>query len=514
MRALRSIRYRRELALGCLVSLAVHATLGVRSLTVLDRLFLPDDTYYTLTIARNIARGIGPSADGILLTSGFQPLLAFFLVPSFLFELDQQVPVYLAIFLGGVCGVVNTGLIGCWVAARTHSPGTTLAATLFAACAPVLVKNDLNGLETSLATALALCCVLAAGQARRTGALRWAAVTGCCAGLAMLARVDNAFVVGLVGLWCARGLPPRATGVLVGSALGCVLPWWGYALLTFGTVVPESGPAVRQIVAFHQSLHLTTAAAVHKAITALGRLVGASGGLPAKMIAGGILLAMADPLRRSLRAKRVDETTLLGVAGIAFLLFYTFYLPAFWFFERYFYFVYVCAIGCAAAALCRVGRALRGFAYGRMVAAAVAGGLILANVLSLIPLRSSPAGTLFAGDEGARGYGEVAREVLGWVPSGATVSAMQSGALGYYAPRSIRVLNLDGVVNRDARRALGERGLYAYLASSGVDYFADWDINVLMLLMHSGAPEPRAILSPLRRMKPQGRDRFTLFRVH
>ena len=58
-------------AAGFLLRVAVL----VRPLGVIDRLFVPDDTYYTLTIARSLARGHGPTVDGHVLTSGFQPLM-------------------------------------------------------------------------------------------------------------------------------------------------------------------------------------------------------------------------------------------------------------------------------------------------------------------------------------------------------------------------------------------------------------------------------------------------------
>ena len=50
-------------------------------LDTIDRKYVPDDTYYTLSIARSIAAGLGPTANGQDLTAGFQPLLAFLLVP-------------------------------------------------------------------------------------------------------------------------------------------------------------------------------------------------------------------------------------------------------------------------------------------------------------------------------------------------------------------------------------------------------------------------------------------------
>ena len=65
------------------VGLVIRLAVLARSLTIIDRLFVPDDTYYTLTIARSMAHGHGPTTDGSTLTSGFQPLLGFVMTPVF-----------------------------------------------------------------------------------------------------------------------------------------------------------------------------------------------------------------------------------------------------------------------------------------------------------------------------------------------------------------------------------------------------------------------------------------------
>jgi len=60
------------------VGLVFRVAVAFRPLAVLDRLFVPDDTYYTLSIARSLAHGLGPTVGGgAPLTNGFQPLVAF-----------------------------------------------------------------------------------------------------------------------------------------------------------------------------------------------------------------------------------------------------------------------------------------------------------------------------------------------------------------------------------------------------------------------------------------------------
>ena len=73
----------------------------LRPFPVVERLFVPDDTYYTLTIARSLARGDGPSTGGHVLTSGFQPLLGFLLVPVhwLVDDLDPSSRIDLALLL-------------------------------------------------------------------------------------------------------------------------------------------------------------------------------------------------------------------------------------------------------------------------------------------------------------------------------------------------------------------------------------------------------------------------------
>ncbi|MBS1848639.1 MAG: hypothetical protein JST73_10215, partial [Actinobacteria bacterium] len=67
------------------VAAVIRAVVLWRPVAVLDRVFVLDDTYYTLGIARSMAHGHGPTTDGHTLTNGFQPLLAFVMVPVYWF---------------------------------------------------------------------------------------------------------------------------------------------------------------------------------------------------------------------------------------------------------------------------------------------------------------------------------------------------------------------------------------------------------------------------------------------
>ena len=54
----------------------------IRPLEYIDGLLIPDDAYLAMTIAKNIALGLGP-LYGFDYTNGFQPMYVFLIVPAF-----------------------------------------------------------------------------------------------------------------------------------------------------------------------------------------------------------------------------------------------------------------------------------------------------------------------------------------------------------------------------------------------------------------------------------------------
>lgn len=78
----------------------VRVALAWRDIDALDALFFPDDTYLSLSIARNIARGLGSTFDGVVATNGYQPLYVWLAVPLYwLFPNDQVLPINFALTL-------------------------------------------------------------------------------------------------------------------------------------------------------------------------------------------------------------------------------------------------------------------------------------------------------------------------------------------------------------------------------------------------------------------------------
>ncbi len=486
-------------------ALALRLAIALRDLDVVDRLFIPDDTYYTLSIARSMAGGIGPSVDGVHLTNGFQPLIAFLLVPAFAVSSNPDVGLRAALVLLSVVDVANAALLGALAHRLGGRPAAILAVALWA-FSPVAIGNALNGLETSLAVLCQLALVAAWWCFRDTGAARWAVLAGAAAGLALLARIDSVFLVAAFGLFEFLRGSWRSVAMSAATAVLVVAPWWLYSLARFGSPIPKSGDAVLEIVRIHRNFYLDVP-------EQLGWAAGSVLGAPfvdsailredlyslsaLGVLAWLVLVAVMGLALWWLGALRRDRLPLLGlgVHALAVLTFYTLVMSAVWFFGRY-----LAPVQAAVTLLIAVGAAAlwrrRSRVAPRIGLAALAVLAAVSVVSSLSLLTTNPPVSPDIELHGAKGYREASRDILALAPDGAVIGSMQSGALNYYAGDRVRVVNLDGVVDQEAAEALHSGQLAAFARKRGVTYLADWPFNVALIAARSGDPnfQPERLL--------------------
>ena len=523
---LRQIRFRGLMAIT-LAGLAVRLVVGLRDLATVDRLFVPDQAYYTLSIARSLAQGLGPTADGVTLTNGFQPLLAFLTVPVFWLVRGTTAPFVAALVIGAIADAATIWLLG-RIAGRLGGPVAQIVAAALWALSPLAIANSMNGLETSLAVALQLTLVhrLAGTEPRHVG---HHALTGAVAGLVLLARIDGVFLVAAIAVVAVVRLKNTRSALLAmfGTAAAVVAPWWIYSLTRFGTVIPESGAAIRAGLAVHETLYLT---ASKKAAWLAGSVFGPPVvDLPALrsflferptlgvLVCAGLVITAGLAAWRLLARAPTREGAVLAFAvhALALVVFYACWLPALWFLRRY-----LCPVHAFATVLLAVGvarvfgdHARAGWVRsGACVALALAGGLAVVGAGRA--LRGWPLGAeLDGGLEGAKAYAPVARDVMDLLPDGAVVGAFQSGALSYFAKDGVRVVNLDGVVDGEARRAGAEGRLLDYAFERGVTHIADWKLNLENLQRLSPEAQHGIQAQGVGRARPQGFDRFVVYAV-
>jgi hypothetical protein len=125
---------------------------------------------------------------------------------------------------------------------------------------------------------------------------------------------------------------------------------------------------------------------------------------------------------------------------------------------------------------------------------------------------ANPSITPDQGHHGAKGYYAPAAEIVAHAPPDAVIGSLQSGALSWLAKDRQRIVNLDGVVDGEARRALHDGRLAEFAKSRGMTHFADWDVNVKRFQERAGPHAPQ--LARVYEAEPQGQDeRFVLYEV-
>ena len=472
---------------------------------------LIDDSFYSLAIARNLAAGKGPTSDGVHLTNGFQP--GFVLLAAPLYALgeavgdDHDLPVYLVQIL---LAALNA-LAALWAFGLARHLSGSVRLALFVAAAWALWPNGIrvgvNGLETSLSTFFVgwtawyyLTRVRIPGGLTNGRLLR----LGLLLGFSFWARMDTVLLALPVGLdlvlrrdgapWLAglrRGLLPA----LVSAAV--FAPWFVLSGLWTGDVFPVSGRAVHLVAEvlypppWHdlpfENSQMAFAALLEspllpdwRAVTLPGLLEKApdwrllpvtlertlwSNGLP--MLALGLLLLWRR--RPAIRELGRRYGVLLGYVGLLFLVYTQIVYGSFYYF-RYFYPVVLVLLPLFAWAVTAIGTE-----RGKRLAVGLATLVFLVN--AGLQARS------FVTEDHSGQY----LKFLGHPEMTGTVGAFQSGTLSYFR-REAPVVNLDGVVNRDAYEAVRERRLCAYLRAEGIHKVVDAAEILRQFLWHDDPP--------------------------
>jgi hypothetical protein len=212
---------------------------------------VPDDGFYYLVVARNLAEGRGPTFDGITRTNGFHPMLAFLLAAIYRWTPASHLgDIRIAVVLGGLCHLLTGWLLILVLRAggfRRHAGW----AGFFYWLNPYAFLRSFGAMESpiyalGLAGLLVLVMRFPPLPDRSGSGVRPAIVLGLAAGAVWLARTDAVILAALLGGWLLlrrRGSwrPALRTAILFGLTAGVVvLPWIGYSLVQFGTVSQHS----------------------------------------------------------------------------------------------------------------------------------------------------------------------------------------------------------------------------------------------------------------------------------
>ncbi|GEM_PF-485217 len=486
-----------RLAIAIGLSFALQA--GYVLLAPLDRLTtmtVVDDAFYYLQIARRFVAGEGFTFDGLHRTNGFQPLWQLLALPAALLP-GREAPLrgllLEAALLYQLAGLTLFG----WLRRAVSGPAAWAGLLLWAFNARLLFTYAISGMEFSLFALTALLLVdRAHAAATRPSGLRLGEgfLLGALAGLNALARIDGALLAAVLlghALFRARRLPvpalARAAGAMFVSAVAVVAPYLLWNALTFGHLLPVTGPLkvfrnaerLRSLAiepwTFGHALQAFEAAGFQLTKNLMRFLTGyfyyparelGLGQAPAGLL--GLLLLAAVAVGGTLRTApgaRLAPWRALGPPAAAAL-------------------IHLAAMALTLSIYIDYGNWYFGPLYAVFAAASA---VAAAPVLSAARRWASPVAAAFLGLNAAvflLRHDEIkinvlgAREALAFIEArwaGERIGSWNAGYLGYFAERNTFV-NLDGLVGDYdlAELHLTRGSIRAYLERQAIDYVCDY----------------------------------------
>ena len=452
----------------------------------LSQFLITEDGYLLLTVARNMALGLGMTvSDGTIATNGVQPLITFLFSGAYLATGADRVT-----SLVGVHLIMAAIGVGAFFAIRAFAArllaemsNTALWASLVAGLwflGAITARHSMNALETGLITLMLVLTLLQffrvidRGLEATMGDRLW---LGALAGITFLARIDAAlFCIVLWGVWMLDMLIRQRAGFgrtlvwLVPPGVLCLIiagPWLLNNLLRFGALMPSSGTAQSIASSFGENAILLPSRLFEYVFPMLPIPNALETATPAVIVfAGVVILVVALFLWRVLQtgSPAVRAVVIVyALHGAVLSFYYGFNFGAPHFLTRYLAPLAPLLIIAALWVALDLGRRLIS-AWPNLLAGLYGfGGLVMCAAMLLwlaLPGVSS------------QGHFQVVAWVEENVPEDTWVGAVQTGTLGYWHDRTI---NLDGKVNPEALAARIEHGtVLSYIVESEIDYVADW----------------------------------------
>lgn len=452
----------------------------------IDGYALPDDTYLSLKIAKNIAEGKGMSYTGIP-TNGFQPLYVFMMVPVYaIVKTDLITPVYIALIMLSVFSLFSSYLIYRLILLLFGNREAAFFTAFAFIITPAIIRNTTNGLETSISLFFFLLIVFLLYKYFHKPFpeinSKKIFVAGLLLGLAALSRIDNMFLFIALAIWTYikfrnekpdSGIMIRKTLTLTAGFAVFYLPWLIISYAHTGMIYPVSGSAVR-IQGIENNIHKMNEAGyiIFLIYTSFKFIF---------MNYFPIIISAVALSRNGFRyVKKIFNGRHLPVVITSVLLYitYIFYIPAYWFYPRYMIFLAVpllILLGYTAKEFftSRLGERYPNLAFYSILI------IFLAVNISRPGFRD-----FYFADYPVKGYFGIGKYVTDNFSEGSIIGSLQTGAIAYFAENMI-VFNLDGVVNAGALNAIKEKRLMDYIRENRIEYLLSWDINYEFLKLKS-----------------------------
>jgi len=442
---------------------------------------LMDDSYIFFKISRDLADWLSGFLPSFQLTSGFQPLSALLYCPFFQIFWDQkEFPIHCALSLNAVLGFFANIFLYCLLRKIVNRPIATFLVSVWI-WSPYVMYQSINGMETTLALLLLLITLSYYWRINHISHHQFRSwfFLGLLIGMGFWARVD----LGMVGVaivldqvWLAIGGDQHSRSLRIRNVILCSVtalavasPWIVFTIISTGNLVPISGRAVHQVTEVvlnylypnHSGFSLMMLARFKREILIYQPLIALSKHTSWQLyISGlslvGLILAVRDrQLRILFRPIFIFQTLILAS--------YIIIIGGAWHLNRYLYPVYTLMIFLHAATLRYLESRIKLRSWVLAITLFI---LFLPYAFSYtaqyhfqwyknLPARYLSA-ALFAKDR---------------VPPKVKVGTFQSGCISYWLDN--QVINLDGVINKEAYFNLKNKTMDVYLDEQRIDYLVE-----------------------------------------
>jgi 4-amino-4-deoxy-L-arabinose transferase-like glycosyltransferase len=459
---------------------AVQCYLITRSLDFLLTNILPDDSFYYFEIARNIASGLGSTFDGLSATNGYHPLWLVILVPLFKMlgtAVGALEPIRAALALSVALTVGTNLLVYRLIGRFTQNLFIRLLAFASWALNPFIIYQTINGLETSLSLfCIALLFTIAYWLHER---VTWPRLLllGVVSGVSILARVDTITYVAMIFLWLLlKDFSWQSVKRLTGAGvvtLVVLAPWLIWNFTNFGMVLTSSSGA--NTLVNHTLIYQDNGTGVYQNIKGtlyslqgqIGELMIHTGAPALSLLLLGAALALLAGRAWKLPNRLRDIPPVYAfIAG--FILLFVLNVAVRWTARTWYFVSFGMLLSFTWAVV--LDALYIHWPYGRRVrtlGAFALGGLLLftffiwwhKELTDYMPQQRE----MYAAAEWFNEHAPHAR-----------VGIFNAGINGYFS--TAQVVNLDGLVNNDAYKAMQQKRLLAYMQSVPLEYVADFPI--------------------------------------
>lgn len=189
-----------------LLNLIFHTYVALSDSDTLLNWYLTDDAFYYFKTAQNIAEGNGITFDGLSPTNGFHPLWMTVCIPLFaLAKYNLYLPLRLLIVLLGVLNAASGYLLYRILAGRLPDAAGVFAGILWMFLPPIHSVTTKLGLESGLNALSIFLLIYLVSRVDQGGKLKQNSsqllVIGFAGVLCLFSRLDNIFLVCMMGIW-------------------------------------------------------------------------------------------------------------------------------------------------------------------------------------------------------------------------------------------------------------------------------------------------------------------------